>query len=49
MHTASPDLNLTHIAAFYVFAERSEGQIELGLKSRGELQGEKWIILRHNG
>ena len=33
---------------FYVFAERSEGQIELCLKSGGGLQREKWIISRHD-
>ena len=37
----SPDLNLTPLAAFYVFAERSEGQIELCLKSGGGLQRQK--------
>ena len=43
----SPDLNLTPLAAFFTFfAERSEGQIELCLKSGGGLQREK---SRHDG
>ena len=50
LELSSPDLNLTPLAAFLRFvAERSEGQIELCLKSGGGLQGEKWVISRHDG
>ena len=39
----------TSCCFFMCFAERSEGQIELCLKSGGGLQGEKLIIPRHDG
>ena len=47
--TPSPDLNLTPLAAFLRFCQAQRGSDRTVLEIRGGLQGEKWIISRHDG
>ena len=48
--STSQHLNLTPLAVFVTFfAECSDDQILMCLKSGGGLQGEKWVLSRHDG